>query len=339
MRPIPLIRGRYIQSFVRVMDRLDACPRPLLDRHGIPGAALVDPDAVHPAHQLWAFAADAARHTGLVDLGLRAGWAGLASHGAFGARVAGSPTLREALDAFCADARQEYSRAVFRIATRGSTAWFVREAIDGDPEEKLQVELYVVALMLQTIRLAAGPDWLPRQIRLQSEDRPGLADAEPLSRLDARFGCPTTAIPIPQRLLASPLVWGSHRRRPPEPAPVQNPSPLPADFVASLKQLLATYLTDGPPRIEVVAKAARCSVRTLQRRLHEAGLCYSRLIEEVRLSAAAQRLRAPGLKPVDIAFDAGYSDQANFTRAFRRWAGVPPSQFRRLALQQPTSAR
>ena len=67
--------------------------------------------------------------------------------------------------------------------------------------------------------------------------------------------------------------------------------------------------------------------------MHTAGVCYSRLIEEVRLSAAAEKLRQTGRKLVDIAFDAGYSDQANFTRAFRRWAGVPPSQFRRLSVQ------
>jgi AraC-like DNA-binding protein len=100
-----------------------------------------------------------------------------------------------------------------------------------------------------------------------------------------------------------------------------------------LRQLLATYLADGPPRIQVVARAARCSVRTLQRHLHAAGLSYSRLIEDVRLSAAADSLRAPGPKLVDIAFDAGYSDQANFTRAFRRWAGIPPSQFRWMSVQ------
>ena len=51
MPTLPLIRGRYLQSFLQVMERQGVCPRPLLDRHEIPDAALVDPDAVHPAHQ------------------------------------------------------------------------------------------------------------------------------------------------------------------------------------------------------------------------------------------------------------------------------------------------
>jgi AraC-like DNA-binding protein len=332
MRPIPLIRGRYLQAFVGALDRAGASPGPFLERHGIPEAVLTRPDAVHPAHQLWSFAADAARRTGIIDLGARAGRIGLEHHGGFGAQVVGSPTLRHALEAFCGEAEKEYSRATFRIATSGSTAWFCRDRIGGTPDERLQVELYVLEMMLQTIRLGAGPGWQPREMRLQSEERPGLRDAGALSPIAVRYGSATTAIPIPRRLLGAAVARGGNGRdRAPAPGPA-TPA-LATDFTGSLRQLLATYLADGPPRIQVVARAARCSVRTLQRHLHAAGLSYSRLVEDVRLSAAADNLREPGPKLVDIAFDAGYSDQANFTRAFRRWAGVPPSQFRRMSLQ------
>jgi len=91
---------------------------------------------------------------------------------------------------------------------------------------------------------------------------------------------------------------------------------------------------DGPPTIESVARAARCSVRTVQRRLREAGLTYTGLLEEVRLEIAARMLEEAEKKVRDIAFDLGYSDQANFTRAFRRWAGVSPSAYRRLRVDR-----
>jgi len=83
-----------------------------------------------------------------------------------------------------------------------------------------------------------------------------------------------------------------------------------------------------------VARAARCSVRTVQRRLRGAGLTYSGLLDEVRLEIAARMLGEAGRKVRDIAFDLGYSDQANFTRAFRRWAGAPPSEYRRLRIDR-----
>ena len=92
--------------------------------------------------------------------------------------------------------------------------------------------------------------------------------------------------------------------------------------------LAAAFSPDGPPRLHTVAREARCSVRTLQRRLRDAGLTYTRVLDEARLEAAAQLLREPELRVVDVAVDLGYSDQANFTRAFRRWAGISPTQFR-----------
>ena len=111
------------------------------------------------------------------------------------------------------------------------------------------------------------------------------------------------------------------------------------DYLDPLKSYLALHVSpDGPPRIESVARAARCSVRTLQRRLREAGLTYSGLLEEVRLEIAVRMLDEAGKKVIDISLDLGYSDQANFTRAFRRWAGVPPSEYRRLQVDRHESA-
>ena len=100
-------------------------------------------------------------------------------------------------------------------------------------------------------------------------------------------------------------------------------------FLQPLKAFLATTLSpDGPPRLEAVARAARCSVRTIQRRLQDAGLTFTRVLDEVRLESAAQLLQQADVRVVDVAIDLGYSDQANFNRAFRRWAGVSPTQFR-----------
>ena len=108
---------------------------------------------------------------------------------------------------------------------------------------------------------------------------------------------------------------------------------------ANLVRLLKTHLAagispDGPPRLEALAREARCSARTVQRRLRGAGLTFMGLLDETRLEAAARLLREPRVRVVDVAVDLGYSDHANFTRAFRRWAGVSPTQYRGMSADE-----
>lgn len=70
------------------------------------------------------------------------------------------------------------------------------------------------------------------------------------------------------------------------------------------------------------------SVRTLQRRLTTSGVTYSQIVQNVRCAAARRMLadRQPSI--CEIARMLGYSDPAHFTRAFLRWTGVTPRQFR-----------
>ena len=70
------------------------------------------------------------------------------------------------------------------------------------------------------------------------------------------------------------------------------------------------------------------TVRTLQRRLSVAGLSHEVLVAQTRFATAAAVLEQTNAKILDLALDLGYSDHANFTRAFRRWAGCSPHEYR-----------
>lgn len=56
-------------------------------------------------------------------------------------------------------------------------------------------------------------------------------------------------------------------------------------------------------------------------------------MEEVRFELARDLLRDPDVRARDVAGEAGYSDAAHFTRAFRRFVGVTPGKYRRLLKQ------
>jgi AraC-like DNA-binding protein len=82
------------------------------------------------------------------------------------------------------------------------------------------------------------------------------------------------------------------------------------------------------PSVERVARELGTSVRTLKRKRAEEGMTYSGLVDEVQVGRAALLLRSE-LTVDEIAARLGYSDAANFTRAFRRWTGKSPRTYRR----------
>ncbi len=79
------------------------------------------------------------------------------------------------------------------------------------------------------------------------------------------------------------------------------------------------------------------SVRTLQRRLRAMGLTYSELVRRARRAAAQRMLKDRGAGIAEIARALGYSHPAHFTRAFGRWTGSTPREFR--ARKAPAKAR
>ena len=100
-------------------------------------------------------------------------------------------------------------------------------------------------------------------------------------------------------------------------------------FSDSVKSLLSLMIeSDEAPTMKRMVAAAGTSARTFQRQLKEEGTSFSELLADVRRSETLRRLKERKLTIAAIATDLGYSDQASFTRAFRRWTGTPPSQFR-----------
>jgi AraC-like DNA-binding protein len=79
-----------------------------------------------------------------------------------------------------------------------------------------------------------------------------------------------------------------------------------------------------------LAEQLHLSARTLKRKLKEQGTSYSDLLEQARRSEAT-RLLASDSSIEQIAAWLGYSDAANFTRAFRRWTGRTPAATRSAA--------
>jgi AraC-like DNA-binding protein len=73
------------------------------------------------------------------------------------------------------------------------------------------------------------------------------------------------------------------------------------------------------------------STSTLQRQLNAEGTSYRDILETTRRDLAEKYLREGDYKQAEIAYMVGFSDQSNFARAFKRWTGVSPGQYRKSA--------
>jgi AraC-like DNA-binding protein len=255
-------------------------------------------------------------------------------HPGFHTSIATSPTLYSGLRVLCALAYQQTSRVRCWWTMDDDTLYFFhRSAIPGHVSGYFEMTWMSLGVLISTIRLFLGPQWHPPRMGVP----PGGAAGQIASELfpNTRF-VPVKSedvsswVAIPRRHLNAPAIRNaSVGPSLPDPTPVEEPK---LDFVGSLKQAVQGYLRDGSPTIELAAEFAGVSARTLQRWLSHRGYTYSKLVDEARFEIARHLLiDGSGMRVADIGFEAGYRDQAHFTRAFQRIAGVGPREFRCLS--------
>ncbi|MBS0454108.1 MAG: AraC family transcriptional regulator ligand-binding domain-containing protein [Proteobacteria bacterium] len=106
-------------------------------------------------------------------------------------------------------------------------------------------------------------------------------------------------------------------------------------FAGKVYQTLQ-LLPDPGVGMKTVASTFKMTERTLRRRLAVEGTSFSNIADQVRRSVATQQLQRPGTSVEQIALITGFSDSANFRRAFLRWTGMTPAQFRRQQQERRT---
>ena len=108
------------------------------------------------------------------------------------------------------------------------------------------------------------------------------------------------------------------------------------DITTQVRHKLLALFPSGAPTQETTARALGLSTRTLQRRLAESGTSFAQLLDETRRELSGDYLRSSDYAVGEIAFMLGFAETSSFNRAFRRWTGQSPSEFR--AALAPTAA-
>jgi AraC-like DNA-binding protein len=103
-----------------------------------------------------------------------------------------------------------------------------------------------------------------------------------------------------------------------------------------VQALLVERLSSGEPDPEAVARALGMSLRSLQRRLEDEGTSFKEVLAATRRELACDYLQGGRTSVTEVTFLLGFADTSSFARAFRRWTGESPSEWRERAAQAET---
>ncbi|HLA32822.1 MAG TPA: AraC family transcriptional regulator [Pseudomonas sp.] len=178
----------------------------------------------------------------------------------------------------------------------------------------------------------SGLDVPPSEVRFQHAAPADTREHQRIFRCPVLFDQADNALVFPKRLLSTPLGQAD--------AQVRLMLDAYADrLLGEIQQgqsvldrarlELARQLPEAGADLGLIAARLALSPRTLQRRLREAGLSFNQLVDETRQQLVLHYLRDPALELAEIAFLVGFSEPGSLARAFRRWTGQSPGEYRR----------
>ena len=103
----------------------------------------------------------------------------------------------------------------------------------------------------------------------------------------------------------------------------------PDELHASIRDIISQQISSGRCSLEQVAAELQVPARTLQYQLEQSGTSFRTLLDNTREQLARHYLNDPNMSLVDVAFLLGFSEQSPFTKAFKRWTGETPGEYRR----------
>ena len=256
----------------------------------------------------------------------------VSAHGYLGFAAMTSSTVREALEIAMRFAPTRTSAIALRLHVEGDVCALV---IDERVPLGAAQELLVLALIVGIEQIGCA---------LTGKQLEGSADVtfarpadferfEAVARGRIRFEQPANQLVFPASALDLPIVLADPvaRRLAQEQCERELDALGEQQNVAARVRALVPRRDGGFHSLEEVASLVGMSPRTLKRRLADQGTAFSAILEEQQRERALMLLRSQELSLEQVAERVGYSDVANFTRAFRRWTGLTPGAYRRAA--------
>jgi AraC-like DNA-binding protein len=321
-----------VRAFLEVVSERGLSREQFLEAAGLEAARLDDLDGHLELAELDRMQQTALALTGDPALGLHmAERATAPAYDVVGYLAAHGATLRDSIENVFRYTRI-LSDMTARIEEAGDVATLVFKFM-GDPDAppvRLRAEL-TVAGFLRLVRTFCGENARPHEALFEHAAPPYAAEYTRLFGGVERFAQPVTALRFHRTMLARESIHKNprfHAMVTSEAERMLERLERGVTHAARVRELLASKRLGTAPSMNAVAAALGMSVRSLRRRLSEEGVSYPELLEQAQVAFAKRLLESPARSIYEVAFEMGFSDPSAFHRAFRRWTGMTPAQYR-----------
>lgn len=315
-----LARGLDVEALLRVAH--------------IDAAVLEDPSARIPSSSQRALWRAGARQSGDDAIGLHVAerWLSRGEFGLMEYLLASSATLRTMCEQgvrfvpLLADDLE----AVFELHSDGMVVFGFRR-LGGNASQVRHQNECCVAGMVMLARSGLGEEWAPRAVLFEHPEPKSTREHQRFFRTPLRFRQSFSGLLFDASWLDRSWARSEpqlHRLLVDYSSRLMATLPKNPAFAEQVRRIIARGLPRSTPSAAQVARELGLGVRTLQRKLDMEGRTFRQVVDEVRLSRALQLLEDGAHSMAEVAYQAGFTDQNAFSRAFKRMTGHPPTQAR-----------
>ena len=333
MRRVPTIQAKAVEKIVRAAAVHGVTAESLYQAVGLNPAVLNDPDERIPFAQIVSLYEEAASLTGDHAFGLHVGeHVDPKAFDVLGYSVINSPTFGEALDRVVRYNFTWTNGSCFTVEKTSTDTRITYTYLDEFITERRHDAEMTLAAIAVLGRLITDEDWVPNNVSFQHDQPRNTAEHERIFRCPVRFNAKTNEFIFDSSKLSLPIVKADpglcavldrHAEE------LLAKYPQGDTLIGRLRIIIKEELNGGDASLERVAEQLGMSGRTLQRKLRDHDTSHQEVLDHMRKDLAMRYMREPEMAICEVAYLLGFSESSALHRAFKRWTGMTPSEFRR----------
>ena len=285
---------------------------------------LSDPEAYVPLPVIYDFVAIVKKAQGIANTNITfQDYLHVDAMGNFGQLVTSCVRLLPAIQSAIKFQKVQMTHENPEYGIEGKKAFYRNRFSTPFTKEETFIDDLELGMQLDMLRYCNGPDWSPDEIHIRGTDTTLIEHRFPDYKGKIMVNQDFVGVTFDISVLAKPLVYS-----PGSNTPIDRLATPPLTLSGKIEELFNSTRFRYLPTLDQIADMFDTSPSDIKRTLHDEGTSYSALTERWRFMKGVVLLTHSQLKINEISEQLYYANPSNFIRAFKRWTGLLPNQFR-----------